>query len=140
MAWDAEGTAARRLSSLAERVEEPQLAARLMVLSAFCRAHAARLLTRLTTLGNGPLPVPDETEEGPADLIDALLEEARAARRSASRYATMMELARAHQDLSSAWVCELNRSEEEERARELLSLAEERAPRLEGSEAAQAAP
>ncbi|MFP2901105.1 hypothetical protein [Corallococcus sp. 4LFB] len=33
-------------------------------------------------------------------------------------------MARQHADLSSAWVCELNRTEEQDRARELLALAE----------------
>ncbi len=40
----------------------------------------------------------------------------------------MAELARREADLSSAWVCELNRSEEEDRSVELLKLAQQNLP------------
>ncbi len=124
--WEAELVSARRLSELADQAPEPQLTARLMVLSAFCRAHASRLLARLCALGRGPLPVPGEEDPNPADLAEGLFREAQAARAAAQRYGGMAELARAHQDLSSAWVCELNKGEEEERALELLRLARQR--------------
>ena len=45
------------------------------------------------------------------------------AKTSAIRYDSIATLARTQSDLSSAWVCELNRSEEEDRASELLRLA-----------------
>ena len=53
-----------------------------------------------------------------------LLREAHFARVSAQRYEALAQLARQHADLSSAWVCELNRTEEQDRARELFALAE----------------
>ena len=40
----------------------------------------------------------------------------------ARRQASMAETARAQSDLSSAWVCELNRSEQDDLARELVKL------------------
>ncbi|MGQ0504630.1 MAG: hypothetical protein ACT4TC_04865 [Myxococcaceae bacterium] len=128
-AWEAEVVAARRLCALAERSGDPYISARLTVLSAFCRAHASRLLARLSALGRGPLPVPDAPEGPNPFFLDAILEEASVARLAAIRYASMAELARSQHDLSSAWVCELNRSEEEERGAELLRLAQAAFPR-----------
>jgi hypothetical protein len=96
-AWEAEVVSARRMTALAERIGDARVRARLMVLAAFCRAHASRLLARLAALGRGPLPVPPEDIELDPDTI---------------------------LELSSAWVCELNRTEEQDRARELLALAE----------------
>ena len=95
-----------------------------MVLAAFCRAHASRLLARLAALGRGPLPVPPEDVELGADLALELRKEGVFARTAANRYEGTAELARQHADLSSAWVCELNRTEEQDRSRELLILAE----------------
>jgi hypothetical protein len=123
-AWEAEVVSARRMTALAERVGDPRARARLMVLAAFCRAHASRLLARLAALGRGPLPVPPEDVEVGADLAHELRREGAFARTAATRYEGTAEMARQHADLSSAWVCELNRTEEQDRSRELLSLAE----------------
>lgn len=127
-AWESEVVSARTLAALADRTDEPHIKARLMVLAAFCRAHASRLLARLSSLGRGPLPVPPEELPTTADFRAALLKEAHFAKVSAQRYETMAELARREADLSSAWVCELNRSEEEDRGNELLKLAQHTAP------------
>ncbi|MCP3101626.1 hypothetical protein LZ198_22370 [Myxococcus sp. K15C18031901] len=123
-AWEAEVVSARRMTMLAERIMDARIRARLMVLAAFCRAHASRLLARLAALGRGPLPVPPEHIELDADTLLELRREGAFARASAARYETTAELARQQADLSSAWVCELNRTEEQDRARELLALAE----------------
>lgn len=123
-AWEAEVVSARRMTALGERVAEPRARARLMVLAAFCRAHASRLLARLAAMGRGPLPVPDLDDVLDPDLTTALKREAALARHNAQRYEGIAELARRQADLSSAWVCELNRTEEQDRARELFTLAQ----------------
>ncbi|MBF5044034.1 hypothetical protein FGE12_16670 [Aggregicoccus sp. 17bor-14] len=137
-AWESEVVSARRMTALAERVEEPRSRARLMVLAAFCRAHASRLLARLAALGRGPLPVPPLDVDPCGELVLELRREAAFARTSALRYETVAEMARTHADLSSAWVCELNRTEELDRARELFALVA--GPLARGGSAAAAAP
>ncbi|WP_395847478.1 hypothetical protein [Cystobacter fuscus] len=112
------------MTMLAERLGDSRGRARLMVLAAFCRAHASRLLARLAALGRGPLPVPPEDITLDDDTVRELRREGAFARASAARYEATAELARQHADLSSAWVCELNRTEEQDRSRELLALAE----------------
>jgi hypothetical protein len=112
------------MTMLAERLGDSRGRARLMVLAAFCRAHASRLLARLAALGRGPLPVPPEEITLDEDTVRELRREGSFARASAARYEATAELARQHADLSSAWVCELNRTEEQDRSRELLALAE----------------
>ena len=57
-AWEAELVSAKTLTVIAERSQDVRLKARLLVLAAFCRAHASRLLARLSAMGRGPLPVP----------------------------------------------------------------------------------
>jgi len=123
-AWEAEVVSARTLAGLGERFDDPQLKARMRVLSSFCRAHASRLMARLSALGRGPLPVPPEDIDVDGDLLELLRCEAVAARTAALRYGSMADLARSQADLSSAWVCELNRSEEEDRATELLLMSQ----------------
>ncbi len=123
-AWESEVVSARRMTMLAERLGDSRGRARLMVLAAFCRAHASRLLARLAALGRGPLPVPPEEISLDEDTVMELRREGAFARASAARYESTAELARQHADLSSAWVCELNRTEEQDRARELFALAE----------------
>lgn len=123
-AWEAEIVSAKTLTVIAEYSGDVRLKARLLVLAAFCRAHASRLLARLSAMGRGPLPVPPEDVEMEGDLRRALMAEAVAARSSAGRYEEMAESARLQADYSSAWVCELNRAEEEDRASELTRLAE----------------
>src|SRR4051812_45696419 len=85
-AWEAELVSAKTLSAIAERSDDVRLKARLLVLSAFCRAHASRLLARLSAMGRGPLPVPPEEVEVETDLRRALVDEASSARSSAGRY------------------------------------------------------
>ena len=125
-AWEAEVVSARRLSSFAERCADGTARAKLLVLSAFSRAHASRILARLAALGRGPLPVPpqEESEGAPDDLLTALRREVTLCRVAASRYEAMAELARSMSDLSSAWVCELNRTEEEDLVLDLARLVE----------------
>jgi hypothetical protein len=123
-AWESEVVSARRMTMLAERLGDSRGRARLMVLAAFCRAHASRLLARLAALGRGPLPVPPEEINLDVDTVMELRREGAFARASAARYESTAELARQHADLSSAWVCELNRTEEQDRSRELFTLAE----------------
>jgi hypothetical protein len=120
-AWEAEVVSAKTLSALAERAEDMKSRARLMVLAAFCRAHASRLLTRLADMGRVPLPVPDDVIVD-GDLSLGLHHGAFAARSAAARYAAMADVARSRSDYSSAWVCELNRAEEEDCAEELMRM------------------
>jgi hypothetical protein len=124
-AWEAEVTSARRMAALAERVPASGVRSRLLVQSAFCRAHACRLLARLSTHGRGPLPVPPALPELPPELAQALVKESRQAKDAAIRYRSAADLARQQGDLSSAWVCELNGNEEDDRATQLLMLARE---------------
>jgi hypothetical protein len=123
-AWEAEVVAARRMTELATRIHDARLRSRVLVQAAFCRAHASRLLARLSMLGRGPLPVPPSEVEIPADARAALLEESRAAIDSAARYRAMAEAAREQGDTSSAWVCELNHAEELDRSEELRRIAQ----------------
>lgn len=120
--WEVEVIAARRMTALAQRINEPRSRARLMVLAAFHRAHASRLLARLAALGRGPLPVPNQevTMEGTVEQefshiigLNEVLSE---------RYVRTAEACRMGADLSSAWVCELNRTEALDAIRELKSL------------------
>jgi hypothetical protein len=118
-AWEAELISAKTLVAAAERASDPEVKGRLMVLSAFCRAHASRLIARLAAMGRGPLPVPPDEIRIEEDLASVVVQETVAARASARRYGALAEAARAHADYSSAWVCELNGVEEEDRALEL---------------------
>ncbi|MEN9797895.1 MAG: hypothetical protein RL653_1591 [Pseudomonadota bacterium] len=122
-AWEAEVISARRLQTAAEEASPGADRARLLMLAAFCRSHAARLVARLSTLGSCPLPVPPEHVPKDPDLSRELRRQARAARRAAARYAALAEASRAREDISSAWVCELNRAEEAELAEALEGLS-----------------
>ena len=122
-AWEAEVVSARRLQTAAEEVPSSADRARLLMLAAFCRSHAARLVARLSTLGTCPLPVPPEEVPADPDLGRELRGQARAARHAAARYAVLAEASRAREDVSSAWVCELNRAEEAELAEALEGLS-----------------
>jgi bacterioferritin (cytochrome b1) len=123
-AWEAEVVAARVMTAVADKAAEPGLRARLLVLAAFSRAHASRLLARLASLGRGPLPVPPDEVEVQQSVVEALRAEAASARQCAIRYEAMAAFARSSADVSTAWVCELNRAEEDDRASELSRLAE----------------
>lgn len=119
--WEAEVLAARRMTALAERLDVPRTRARVMVLAAFHRAHASRLLARLAALGRGPLPVPHleltpgtvEQEFSHLIALNEVLSE---------RYLKAAAECRLGSDLSSAWVCELNRTETLDALKELKSL------------------
>lgn len=126
-AWESEIVTSRQMDALAEAHPDPRARAKLRVLAAFARAHASRLLNRLAAMGRGPLPVPREVDPVDPEKMNALLlSEAHFARTSAKRYEGLAQLARKHDDLSSAWVCELNRTEELDRANELTHLTKER--------------
>jgi hypothetical protein len=129
-AWEAEIVSGRRLTAFAERTVDPSTKARLLVLAAFCRAHASRILARLAALGRGPLPVPSESdlEEGlqEENVVAGLRRVVVLAKVAATRYEAMADLARTQADLSTAWVCELNRGEEEDLVYELNRLLEGR--------------
>lgn len=109
--WEAELLVARSLSAIAEGEQQPRKA-RLLVLAAFARAHASRLLGRVSAMGRGPLPVEDGSTLDFASVVPVL-------RHMAERYAQLAEDSRNFADLSSAWVCELNRAECEDAIREL---------------------
>ena len=123
-AWEAEVVAQRVMTELAERTEDRRCRSRLLVLSAVCQAHASRLLGRLASIGAGPLPVPPDELDIAPDLAEALRREGVRARCSAVRYAQVAEACRKTNDPAAAWVCELNRAEEEDRAAELMAMAE----------------
>ena len=120
-AWEAEVMSARRLQSMAERAPSRDRA-RLLALAAFCRSHAARIVARLSTLGSCPLPVPPDGVALDSDPTRELRAQARSARLAAARYASLAEASHARADISSAWVCELNRAEEVELAEALEAL------------------
>jgi hypothetical protein len=122
-AWEAEVISARRLQTAAEEAAPGADRARLLMLAAFCRSHAARLVARLSTIGSCPLPVPPEHVQADPDLSRELRRQARTARHAAARYAALAEASRAREDISSAWVCELNRAEEAELAEALEGLS-----------------
>jgi hypothetical protein len=123
-AWEAEVLSQRTMTELAERVVDRRNRARLLVLSAVCQAHASRLLGRLASLGAGPLPVPPDDLDLPERFSEALRKEGMRAHYAALRYAQVAESCRKVNDPAAAWVCELNRAEEEDRSTELLSMAE----------------
>jgi hypothetical protein len=122
-AWEAEMLGVLALEMLAERAPDARVRARLNALAAGCQAHASRLLARMAAIGGGPLPVPPDDLEMPSDFSEAARLEAQRAKVSADRYASMASLARKAMDPSAAWVCELNRAEELDRAAELNELA-----------------
>lgn len=123
VAWEAATLAARERAALAELVACPRDRARLKVMAAFSRAHASRLLQHVVSLGRGPMPIPGDEPPVDAHHHRALRAAAARARVSAKRLGEYAELARQQADLYSAWVCELNRTEEEDAARELLGMA-----------------
>jgi len=128
-AWEAEMLSALAMERLAERAPDARTRSRLGSLAAGCQAHASRLLARMAAIGGGPLPVPPDEVELPGSFSEAVREEAVRARDSSERYAAMANLARKSMDPSAAWVCELNRAEELDRANELVELARRTAQR-----------
>ncbi len=122
-AWEAEVLGVLALEKLADRAPDARIRARLAALAAGCQAHASRLLARMAAIGGGPLPVPPDDLEMPESFADAARLEAARAKSSADRYVVMANLARRAMDPSAAWVCELNRAEELDRAAELHEIA-----------------
>lgn len=124
--WADSAEAATRLEALADlEAGNARRKAWVTMQAAFCRAHASRINARLRD-AKLPLvpciaPVPDMAGE----RREVLLQEAALARAFARRFERIGELARAEADLSTAWVCELNRTEELDRARILTELAHE---------------
>jgi hypothetical protein len=123
-AWEAEILSQRVMIELADLTEDRMVRSRLLTLSAVCQAHASRLLGRLASMGSGPLPVPPDDLEIAPDLSEAIRHEGIRARTSSVRYGQIADSCRALNDPAAAWVCELNRAEEEDRAAEMLTLAE----------------
>jgi len=122
-AWEAEMLCILSLEKLAERAPDARVRSRLTAFAAGCQAHASRLLARIAASGGGPLPVPPDDVEMPESFSEALQEQSDRARVAADRYAQMANLARKVMDPSAAWVCELNRAEELDRASELADMA-----------------
>jgi hypothetical protein len=122
-AWEAETLSVLTLENLAERASDAATRSRLSALAAGCQAHASRLLARMAAIGGGPLPVPPDDLQLQERLSDAMREESERSRACAERYSQIATLARKAMDPSAAWVCELNRAEELDRAGELADLA-----------------
>ena len=122
-AWKAEMVEMLTLQALAQKAREPRLSARISSWASVAKAHTTRLISRIAALGGGPLPVPPEEVEVTVPLDEALAAEIENARYSAERYALIALAARKVFDPSTAWICELNRSEELERANEFSQLA-----------------
>ena len=123
-AWEAEMRSVLTLEKLAERAPDVRTRSRLGALAAGCQAHASRLLARMAAIGGGPLPVPPDDIALAEGFAEAVRAEAERTRDSAERYGAMANLARKAMDPSAAWVCELNRTEELDRAFELAELAQ----------------
>jgi len=123
-AWEAEMRSVLVLEKLAERAPDVRARSRLSALAAGCQAHASRLLARMAAVGGGPLPVPPDEGDLPESFAEAVREEAARTRDCAERYAAMANVARRAMDPSAAWVCELNRAEELDRAFELTEMAQ----------------
>ena len=124
--WTESRGAALRLDALAGMEDEgSRRRAYVAVQAAFCRAHAARIGARLQQLKATLIPCAAEVSPIGGDRYAALRHEARLAREFASRFEDLAEMAREHADLSTAWACELNRTEEMDRARILAELAHE---------------
>jgi hypothetical protein len=121
--WGEEKQMAVRLTVLAEAVGPGRQRARLMVLAAFHRAHASRLYARLAAMGRPLLPVPDEPQV-PAGMEEELRSLLVAEGALAERFGHLAETCREGADLSSAWVCELNRTECLDAAGELRRMLE----------------
>lgn len=124
------GVSDLKLRSLAQRVGDRRVSARLNVLASFCRSHKQRLLVRMQaqrklTLVPADGVVPESSAPKlSGDVVAELRSEAEVAKTHALYYEETANLARQHADLSIAWVCDLNRTEEQDRARELLSLVD----------------
>lgn len=121
--WEGEMLCILALETLSERAPTPRTRSRLLAFAAGCQAHASRLLARMAARGGGPLPVPPDELALSESFSAAVGEEAERARHAAERYAAMAGLARKLMDPSAAWICELNRAEELDRAHELVELA-----------------
>lgn len=124
--WAESRGAALRLDALAGREEDgSRRRAYVAVQAAFCRAHAARIGARLQQLKATLMPCAAEAPPVGGDRYAALRREARLAREFASRFEDLAEMAREHADLSTAWACDLSRTEELDRALILVELAQE---------------
>lgn len=112
-----------RLNMLAEKAPNGK---RLLVLAAFGRAHASRLLARIAAMGFGRGPelvASPEDLEVDKNLKKAFKQEALSMKEEAARYAKLANIARKQSDISSAWVCELNSNELLEQSAEMLQMS-----------------
>lgn len=112
------------MRALAERMNDNLIRTRLTILSSFCRAHSQRLMFRMLALSSNRVVVPALPEEYVLgqDVISELKREAANASMHCAYYVEVAKLARQSADISSTGVCELNRAEEMDRARELRYL------------------
>ena len=112
--WRAERHIEAVLCGVSDRRLSPDVASRLIELTAAARARRTRLERRLKALGAGPrlAAIPPLLER-----VDQAIEVALAsARASADRYAALAELSRRLADPETAFACELNRIGAEESA------------------------
>lgn len=119
---DAEHQSLRSMRLLTERMPAGSPRARLSILTVFCRAHSARLRGRIEQMQLGAVPLPADAGDAFSAFVpleSALRIEAGWARTVADRYDIVGEFARGQGDISSAWLCELGRQEELERAQGL---------------------
>lgn len=122
--WEQSVVTARTMDAIAEAHPDAKARAKLRVLGAFARAWASRLLARLSACGRGPLLVPRQVDEVlPEEVHRRLLSEADFAQQLAGVFEAVAAESRPKADLSSAWVCELCRTEALDMSRELTSLA-----------------
>ncbi len=133
-AWKAEMVEMLTLQALAQKAREPRLQARISSWATVAKAHTTRLITRIAALGGGPLPVPPDEVEVTQSLMEALAAESESARYSAERYAMIALAARKVFDPSTAWICELNRAEELERANEFSQFVQNLREKFSGPE------
>lgn len=117
--WGACIIDARTLAAWAVRCPHDNIRARVLNVAGVRRAHASRLLARLAALGRGPLPVP---MEAPTSL-PSLSASAAMARTLATICERADKMAVEHEDLSTAWVFRLMRTECIDGALELNAIA-----------------
>lgn len=103
------------LISLSEQENDARKKARLLVMAAFFKAHGQRLEARLNSMGCKITLLPDLELK-----VTTITREAEICLIAAKVYGELADLSRKCADYSSAWVCELNRAECEDSAKELV--------------------
>jgi hypothetical protein len=112
----------QRLLQLAARAKGHDRS-RLTILAAFCEAHTQKIEGRLVHHGV-PMRLVLREQPLPESLVAALRDEAVDADIAARSLEQVAKQARADNDPATSWVCELSRTEEEERAVELRQMAD----------------